>query len=945
MLRSELLGMNRAGDLIEATVVEVLEELESFVREARGPRAVAAIGPDASLERDLGLGSLERVELLSRLEARFHLRAPEKTLGEAETPRELARAFLTATKGPSSGERDVLQKTVSASPRSPARDSKTLADVLALRALLEPALPHVHLKEDDRPEETITYADLYREALLVAGALEARGTRSGDAVAIMLPTSRGFFSTFMGTLFAGGVPVPLYPPFSRARIEEYARRQSAILENAQARILVTVREGRALGAVLRSKASSLREVVEVRDLLEEARILDPAAIAIRPDAPALIQYTSGSTGDPKGVLLSHENLLANIRAIGEALNIGPSDVGVSWLPLYHDMGLIGAWLTPMFFGIPVAVLSPIAFLTRPEKWLWTIHRRRGTISPAPNFAYELCARKVPDTELEGLDLSSWRAALNGAEPISPRSLERFEKKFACCGFRSTSFFPVYGLAESSLLLTAPVLGAGARIEDVDRDAFQRKGVALPPENGGAEPLRLVSVGKPIPGHQVRIVDEEGKELPERREGRLLFRGPSVTKGYFRNPAATAAVMRPDGFLDSGDFAFVADGEVFVTGRAKDLIIKAGRNLIPQEIEAAASEVAGVRGGSVAAFGVPDPALGTERIVVIAETREESAGARARIEGELARAVADLVGFPPDEVLMVPPGVVPKTSSGKIRHAACRDSYLRGELSRRPESSLWMTARLAFHSAGSRIRGAFGRSARLIYGLYLYLLTAAVVLPGWALVLFGLPRRALRAIVLHGSRAYLALAGVPFEIRGLHILKDLEGPIIFVSNHAGYLDPLPLMAALDLDYAFAIKREAFSWPLLGRIFRRLGHVPVDRENVEESAQSAEALREVLATGRSLVLFPEGTFTRASGLGPFKLGAFQLAAESGVPLVPIALVGTRRLLRDGTWIPRRVPIAVEVAKPLHPERSFADVVRVKEEAAEILARLAGEPRLGS
>jgi non-ribosomal peptide synthetase component F len=383
MLRSALLGMNRAGDLGEAPVIEVLEELETFVREARGPRAIAAIGPDASLERDLGLGSLERVELLSRLETRFRRRAPERTLGEAETPRDLARAFLTATEGLSSAERHVLPKAAAPRSGNPAIDSRTLTDVLALRARVEPALPHVHLKEDDRPEATITYSDLYREALLVAGALEARGIRIGDTVAIMLPTSRGFFSTFMGALFAGAVPVPLYPPFSRSRIEEYARRQSGILENAQARILVTVREGRALGAVLRSKASSLRKVVEVQELLEEARALDPATIAIRPEGPALIQYTSGSTGDPKGVLLSHENLLANIRAIGEVLKIGPSDVGVSWLPLYHDMGLIGAWLTPMYFGIPVAVLSPIAFLTRPERWLWTIHRRLGTISPAP----------------------------------------------------------------------------------------------------------------------------------------------------------------------------------------------------------------------------------------------------------------------------------------------------------------------------------------------------------------------------------------------------------------------------------------------------------------------------------------------------------------------------------------------------------------------------------
>jgi 1-acyl-sn-glycerol-3-phosphate acyltransferase len=235
--------------------------------------------------------------------------------------------------------------------------------------------------------------------------------------------------------------------------------------------------------------------------------------------------------------------------------------------------------------------------------------------------------------------------------------------------------------------------------------------------------------------------------------------------------------------------------------------------------------------------------------------------------------------------------------------------------------------------------------RLGYGAYLYTVTAAFVLFGWALVLFGTSRRALRRIVLHGSRVYLKLAFVPFRTHGLELFQERPGPLVFVANHSGYLDPLPLMAALDLDYAFAIKREAFSWPFLGRILRRLEHVPVDRDNVEESAQSAEALGAVLSSGRSLVLFPEGTFTRATGLRPFRLGAFQLAAETGIPVVPVALVGTRRLLRDGTWIPRRVPIGVEVAEPLAVSRSFADVVRAKEETAEVLARLSGEPRLGS
>jgi 1-acyl-sn-glycerol-3-phosphate acyltransferase len=422
------------------------------------------------------------------------------------------------------------------------------------------------------------------------------------------------------------------------------------------------------------------------------------------------------------------------------------------------------------------------------------------------------------------------------------------------------------------------------------------------------------------------------------------------KAYLGNPTATAAITRPDGFLDSGDRAFVADGEVFITGREKDLIIKAGRNLLPQEIEAAAAGVAGVRAGSVVAFGVPDPSSGTERLVVVVETKEEAASERVRIEGEVERSVTDLVGVPPDEVLAVPPRMVPKTSSGKIRRGECRGRYLRGELSRRgkissPTFRTFLTGtRIALYYGLSRLRGALEEALRLAYGAYLYGVTAGFVLSGWALVLFGVSRRGLRKIVLHGSRIYLKLAFVPLRTRGLELFQEREGPLVLVANHAGYLDPLPLMAALDLDYAFAIKREAFSWPFLGRILRRLEHVPVDREKVEESAQSADALRAVLSSGRSLVLFPEGTFTRATGLRPFKLGAFQLAAETGIPVVPVALQGTRRLLRDGTWIPRRLPIGVEVGEPLAVSPSFADVVRAKEETAEVLARLSGEPRLG-
>ena len=261
-------------------------------------------------------------------------------------------------------------------------------------------------------------------------ALRDRRVGRGDNVAIMLRTEEAFFATFFGVLLAGGVPVPVYPPFRRDLIEDYAQRQVGILENAGARAIITFPEAMRVATLLRSRVRSVRHIVTANDLAR-AELTSPSPAG--PDEPALIQYTSGSTGAPKGVLLSHANLLANIRAIGDAIQIRPDDVAVSWLPLYHDMGLIGSWLGALYFGIPIAILSPLAFLARPARWLHAIHAHRATISPAPNFGFDLCARRITDEEIRGLDLSSWRLALNGSEPVSPETIERFTGRFSPVG--------------------------------------------------------------------------------------------------------------------------------------------------------------------------------------------------------------------------------------------------------------------------------------------------------------------------------------------------------------------------------------------------------------------------------------------------------------------------------------------------------------------------------
>ena len=458
----------------------VLGTIRQLLQELGSQRALQSLSPHASLERELGLGSLERVELLARLEKEFSRTLPDRVLTDAETPADLVKALGASSKDLQEAPAAVRVRmsppgSATAAPPVVAGDLLSVLDspgVVSLNDVLErfaerdPMRPHVHLHGEEQRPRVINYAELLARASSVAAGLTIRGLGPGETVALMLPTSADFFFAFFGVLLAGGVPVPIYPPFKASRLEEYAQRQSRILQNAGARFLITFRQAEKLARLLKPGIPSLRGVVAVSDLAAEnaGRQGIRGRSVSRGDQMALIQYTSGSTGDPKGVVLTHSNLLANIRAIGAGLNLQPGDFGVSWLPLYHDMGLIGSWLTALCFGVPTAILSPLAFLSRPERWLWAIHEHRGTVSAAPNFAYELCARKIDDRALEGLDLSCWRVTLNGAEPISPDTLERFARRFERYGFRAESFLPVYGLAESSVALTFPPLGRKPRVD-------------------------------------------------------------------------------------------------------------------------------------------------------------------------------------------------------------------------------------------------------------------------------------------------------------------------------------------------------------------------------------------------------------------------------------------------------------------------------------------------
>ncbi len=956
-----------SSDRDGAHVPLVLDTLRGLLGEVDPARARATIGLDQSLTRELALGSLERVELAMRLEKAAGVELGEAVLAEADTPRQIAAVIARAQAGPRPGISPGDARPfpglgpasarpapglppASAHPgpgRGPATAARTLIEALRWQVERGADRVHIQLRNDDGSETLITYGSLYRDACGVAAGLRDRGVAPGERVALLLRTEPAFFHAYMGILLAGGVPVPLYPPFRADQIEEYASRQAAILRNAGARVLLTFAEAERAAALLCPLAPSLTTVATVPQIaINDSGVTFDSGVASAfdsgvvsdADALALIQYTSGSTGSPKGVALSHANLLANIRAFGEAFELSGDDVGITWLPLYHDMGLIGAWFGPLYHGMHIVSMSPLAFLAKPARWLEAISRHRGTITAAPNFAFDLCARKIADADLEGLDLSSWRVALNGAEAVLAGTIERFTARFAPLGFRPEALRPVYGLAESSLCVTAPPPGRLPRVERLSREAFQHARTIEPAAADDPQPLTFVACGQPIPRHELRIVDDGGERRPARVEGRVQFRGPSSMQGYFENAEATAAVVRDGGWIDTGDLGFVDDdGDLFVTGRAKDVIIAGGRNIYPQEVEEAVADVPGIRRGCVAAFGVQDPRTGTERLVVVAETRGAIPPEGSPLHAAVGTAIVTAIGVPADTIVFARPGSVPKTSSGKIRRSTTRELYESGRLNRGRGSAAWQWARLLGRHLAWRTGRALAYAGTLLFSAWVWTAVAIVALPLWiAVALTRTPRQARRVIGVT-SRVLLLAGGCRPHVEGRDP-ATLPSPAVIVANHASFLDVLLLLAVLPPTVRFGAKAKLTRYPILGTILRRADYVLVQRG----ARDSAAALAATIDDGDSLFIFPEGTFVRAGGVMPFRLGAFQVAVDKGVPVVPIALRGTRAVWPDETFRLRPGRMAVCVAEPLTSAGTgWSAMVALRDTSRAWIARESGEP----
>ncbi|MEC9465803.1 MAG: fatty acyl-AMP ligase [Myxococcota bacterium] len=519
-----------------------------------------------------------------------------------------------------------------------------------------------------------TYADLATEAKRLAAALRDRGLKDGERVGIILPTGPDFYRAYFGILFAGGVPTALYPPVRLGRVDQWRVRTAKMLTAANCVAVLTDKRLMGLSGEPVRVAGPRLGCHTVTKLVKEAgpRVwLSESFTEL-----ATIQFSSGSTGDPKPVALSHDNMLSNARAIISMLPGEPSTHScVSWLPLYHDMGLVGCMISAMVFKRPLTLLRPEQFVTKPVRWLQALSETRATITVAPNFAFGLTADKVTDEELAELDLSNWRVALCGAEPVHPNTLRRFVHRLEPTGFDARAITPVYGLAEATLAVTFSDLQEEPKWTRFDVQALDNEREARP-NNDGRE---LASLGRPLPGVQVEIRDESGERLRDGLVGSVWMRSPGVMTEYLGRPEATREAIREDRWLVTGDTGFIHEDELYLCGRSKDLVIIRGRNHDPAVFEQALEGIEGVRPGCAAAFAVHNDASDTEDLIVVAELRSAKMTDVASVADAARASVQKLTSIAPAEVVMVSPGTLPRTSSGKIRRHKARQEWQDGEL--------------------------------------------------------------------------------------------------------------------------------------------------------------------------------------------------------------------------------------------------------------------------
>lgn len=847
--------------------VQIAEIVRGLLREQGQERLAATVNPKSSFQHDLGLSSLDLVEVMVRLENKLEIEIPDEVAEEADTPLGWAKAIREGT-DPAAAKSAYRIVPPTGDPAPLPAAAKDLIDVLEWHAQNSHGRVHAHILREGTGQ-AVTCDRLLEESTRVARGLISLGLCRNDTVAILLPNTAEFMQAFFGVMLSGGIPAPIYPPADGSHIEEYIERQIRVLRDANIRFLISFAEARPVARILRVNLASLIEVTTTEEL-REFGTRTSARLPHRSDV-AMIQYTSGTTGDPRGAILTHEGILANIRAIGQAVGVNARDAVVSWLPLASDMGLVGCWLFSLYHGTPLTLLSPQEFLERPESWLWAIHDSRGTLSAAPNFAYDLCTRRIPMWTLEGIDLSSWRVAVNAGEAVMESTVRRFTERFGRVGFRAEAMTPAYGLAENSIALAFPKVGRAPVI---------RQGV--------------YSVGAPLEGSEVRIVDDKGREARDGQTGRLEFRGISRARGFLLSPP-----LGDDVWLDSGDLAFRAEGELHFVGRSKDVIVRQGHQIAPEPVEEAVGQLDGVRANSVAAVSVAAPDAGTERIAIVAETTAVGTRHVRRVESAVRETAAAVLGFQPDSVHLIPEGTLPKTTNGKLRRGATRVLLEKQKLGeplpgpRAQRAGLWQRNALSLAARDiRRVATTLKDSTR----------TALARATAWGWQTVGGDPQA-------GARMVLSILGRRPVPEG----TQMRGGVVIISNRSNWRDPL---SALSLVEGPAVLAGGES----------LLHLPAWAAGLVKPlvVHTKEEMEAALRAGKAVIQFPDAILGTPVVRSRYRLRAIEAAQAAGATILPFGM----QIIRNKLFF--------RVGERIAPEGSPGELrARVRQAIANIYA----------
>jgi len=530
-----------------------------------------------------------------------------------------------------------------------------------------------HTGQEDFP---LTYRDLIDGAAGYAATYKQRAIQPGEVVILILEHGKDLVFAFWGAILHGAIPAIM--PFLTEKLlpDRYRADLAALVSVTQPAAIVTYPEFEVEIRPALKPDDSVREVIlssqAIPPMIPDFSKL--AGFTRKSTEVVLLQHSSGTTGLQKGVALSHQAIFNQLANLSQAIEQTDSDVIVSWLPLYHDMGLIAGFLMPILSGNHLVLLSPFDWVRAPYRLMQAVSKYKGTLSWLPNFAYYFCTQKIRDRHLEGVDLASWRAVINCSEPVRDDGHHAFAEKFAPFGFRKEALAVSYAMAENVFAVTQTQIGSPLTLDEIDRDLLQTQRLAIPASDGKAF-VKMVSCGKPIPNVTIQIVDPQNYPLPDRTIGEVAVRSNCMLNEYYHRPDATEKALIPGGWYLTGDFGYLADGELYITGRKKDLIIVGGKNIYPQDLEILAMEVEGVHPGRVSAFGVFDEEKGTEDVVIVAEVDTDDVNQREKIEEQIRAVITRGSAVALRNVYLVGPGWMVKTSSGKNARLANRDKYL------------------------------------------------------------------------------------------------------------------------------------------------------------------------------------------------------------------------------------------------------------------------------